>query len=158
MISLGNYNGKKLEAKPLNFASLIYVKKLKNQNREYFFYNKKISFFRHFKWYYNYRRNIDDTLFILQVDNLKYGTVGIRKISTGFELYSVIRDQKVAYQRKLMQIMVKNLLLNFTESDTIFCKVIRSNTAIEWYLKLGFKKEFTDDQMHLLILRKLGDS
>jgi hypothetical protein len=152
-LDLGQFGDSNLIATPLNFFQLRYVKKIKDNNRGSFFYNKKLSYRRHFKWYKQYCKKQDDILYILKIENKRYGTVGIRKFALGYELYSVIRDKNIRYYPNLMQAMVKKLIMNYAEED-IYCSVVAKNSAVEWYLKLGFKIESSNSQFNSLVLRK----
>jgi hypothetical protein len=108
------------------------------------------------KWYVEYLKAPNNFFYILKRDRFNYGTIGIKMKSEGWHIYSVIRDDSMIYEKNLMQILVNGVLQNYIVSGDIFCEVVRGNTAIEWYSKLGFKLTHKTKNSYHLVLRKVG--
>ena len=145
-----------LTAQHLTFRYLSYIKKLKNRNSKNFTYNKKITWTHHMKWYIRYLRESENFFYILKSEEINYGTIGVKKKSDGWHIYSVIRDDANIYKENLMQTLVNGVLQNYIISGNIFCEVIRGNSAIEWYYKLGFELIHETDNSYHLCLSKVG--
>jgi hypothetical protein len=153
-INLGELQGETLSAKHLSFLDLIYIKKLKNTNKEMFFYDKNLSNFRHLNWYLRYLVNKDNIFWVLMIGKINYGTVGIKKTNIGYELYSVIRDSSKRYYSNAMYLLVGTLISHYSRSENIYCKVKKGNSAIEWYYKLGFKLQSENLLFYNLVLER----
>ncbi len=151
-----NDSGRELVAQNLSFKYLRYIKKLKNKNYKNFTYNKKITWVQHIKWYIGYLKASDNFFYILKSDKSNYGTIGIKMKNDGWHIYSVIRDDSKIYEKNLMQILVNGVLQNYIVSEDIFCEVVRGNSAIKWYSKLGFKLTHETKNSFYLVLRKVG--
>ena len=145
-----------LIAQHLTFRYLNYIKKLKNKNRNNFTYKKKVTWLQHIKWYIKYLRDSDNFFYILKSEKINYGTIGIKMKSNGWYIYSVIRDDSKIYKTNLMQTLVNGVLQNYITSGDIFCEVVRENSAINFYYKLGFELTHETNNSCHLVLSKVG--
>lgn len=118
--------------RPIEKKDLEWTRNLRNANRAHFFDSRQISPISHALWF-NLRK---DPFFIIERDDIRLGTIALRKIEKGHEIHNVLIDQ--AYRKKgvLKQVMK---MIEKRYSPPFFVDVIASNDdAVRIYEKLGF--------------------
>ena len=127
-----------MQIRLLKWRDLRFTKKLKNENRNYFFYKEKLTWKTHLKWYYKYMKTSDNFFFIIEFGKDKYGTIGIRFRDGYWDIYSVSRNKSVTYQKDLMFNAMLKITSFFDQSHIFRCLVLINNPALFWYKKIGF--------------------
>ena len=114
------------------------LRQWKNDHREFFFYKEEISSEQQQDWFCEYQKRLDDYMFIVKVDDVEIGCMGIRLFSDAWDIYNVIRanqNGKGAMSSALQS------MIRFAESRHSFpitVKVLKNNVAVDWYKKNGF--------------------
>lgn len=112
----------------------------KNEHRLSFFFQELISPQMQAAWYVDYLNRADDYLFVVQHDNFTIGCMGFRLIDKKVDIYNVILGDPdyggKGYMGKALQLMCSYIMSSYTHS--IGLKVLKSNPALNWYLKNGF--------------------
>lgn len=63
----------------------------KNKYLSHFFYKEKISVSHQQEWYKGYNLRPEDYLFIIKVDSLPIGCIGIRLLDDYWDVYNIIK-------------------------------------------------------------------
>lgn len=155
-IILQSRKSKECVASPLTIFDLKYIKDLKDKNRKKFTYSKRLSWIRHLIWYSHYLKNKNNHFYILKYDGFNYGTIGIRWESDCWHIYSVIRDDSMVYEENLMLEMCKELFLVYGNFGNICCDVLKDNSVLNWYSKMGFELIQESELLYFLVLKKSG--
>ena len=128
----------------------------KNAHRYSFFFQEIIEPEQQRWWFEQFCTREHDYMFIVQYDDVDVGCMGFRLLNDRIDIYNVILGRKEHSGKGTMSIAV--CLMNgfivdkFTEDIT--AKVLRSNPALEWYLKNGFEVVETFDTYYLIRLTK----
>jgi RimJ/RimL family protein N-acetyltransferase len=118
----------------------------KNNNREYFFNHNIISSEQQLNWYKNYIQRDNDFMFVVIVNGVSVGCMGIRKIDNEWDVYNVILGLSKYGGNGIMFKCFQNMLKYINQLDNlpISLKVLKNNPAIGWYEKNGFTKSKED--------------
>jgi RimJ/RimL family protein N-acetyltransferase len=118
----------------------------KNNNREYFFNNYIITSEQQLNWYKNYIQRENDFMFVVVVNDVSVGCMGIRKIDNEWDVYNVILGLSKYGGNGIMFKCFQNMLKYINQLDNlpISLKVLKNNPAIGWYEKNGFTKRKED--------------
>lgn len=118
------------------------LRKWKNNNRKYFFYNKIIKAQQQVEWYHSYLNNTDDYIFLVEYAGSKIGCIGFRLMDDVIDIYNVILGNKEFGERGIMgralKLMCSYIMDNYNKEITL--KVLSENKARLWYLKNGFEE------------------
>ena len=112
----------------------------KNENRQYFFHQDLIAPTQQAAWFSGYLERAHDYMFMVVWEGRDIGCMGIRLLSEGWDVYNVIAGNRGARGRGIMGQAFK-LLLKFAyaqKGEVIGLNVMRTNPAVEWYVKNGF--------------------
>jgi hypothetical protein len=147
-IVINNFLNLKIEAVPIKFRDLAYTRRIKNANSTNFFFNKHITWPRHFAWWLKYKKQTNNYFYVIKLNGNNYGTFAIKFMENEWHIYSVIRDAKVQYEPLAMKESVLFMLNFFANFGEIYASVLSSNKALQWYYCLGFEevekfKQFT---------------
>lgn len=113
----------------------------KNEHRQFFFYNKEISFDEQKLWMDQMNRRTNDFMFIVENNSVPIGCVGARVIEDFVDIYNVILGNKLYKGKHIMTEAlwsVVSFCTLFFNSMPIRVRVLKSNPAIKWYEKIGF--------------------
>ena len=127
--------------------SLIYdLMDWKNNNREFFFNHNIITSEQQLNWYKNYLQRENDFMFVVIVNDVSVGCMGIRKIENEWDVYNVILGRSEYGGNGIMFKCFQNMLKYINQLDKlpITLKVLKNNPAIGWYEKNGFNKKKED--------------
>ena len=130
------------------------LRKWKNSDRKYFFYNKIIGTGQQKKWYKDYSSRENDYIFMVEYRSIAIGCMGFRKISDMMDIYNVILGLKKFGGRGLMGQALRLLCsyIRGTFAKDITAKVLTHNPALKWYLKNNFKKiEVHNDFIYIML-------
>ena len=145
-------NNSRIKLRFINSGDIELLRKWKNDNKQYFFFDKIINPDQQLEWYRNFTKRKNDFMFIVELDSKRIGCMGYRLINRTIDIYNVILGEKKYSQQKVMsnafQLMISNIKKKFALE--IFAKVIIDNPALTWYFKNGFKVSEKKDQYFLI--------
>jgi RimJ/RimL family protein N-acetyltransferase len=114
----------------------------KNAHKEYFFYKIEITPEEQSVWFEALNERRDDHMFIIEVQGKGIGCIGARKYQEFIDIYNVILGDK---NYKGQHVMTNALWAVVSFCNLVFIdkpvrvRVLRTNPAIKWYEKIGFK-------------------
>ena len=145
-------NNSRIKLRFINSGDIELLRKWKNDNKQYFFFDKIINPDQQLEWYRNFSKRENDFMFIVELDTKRIGCMGFRQINKTIDIYNVILGEKQYSQQKVMsnafQLMISNIKEKFALE--IFAKVLKSNPALRWYLKNGFRVSGKKDKYFLI--------
>jgi RimJ/RimL family protein N-acetyltransferase len=116
------------------------IRQWKNENRFSFFFQDIITSQMQEKWFGEYLERVADNMFVVQHDDIAIGCMGFRLIDGKADVYNVILGNpdygRKGFMSKALALMCSYILSNSIQN--IGLKVLRSNPALNWYLKNGF--------------------
>lgn len=132
-----------LSIRTINTSDLTYLRLLKNSHREFFFHKCLISSSQQLAWFKAYQGRPRDYIFILIYKSRRVGCMGVRLVDNCWDVYNVMLGDK-RYQGS--GIMSRGLAWMITFANTVsprevWLSVLRSNPAVSWYQRNGFKVE-----------------
>lgn len=121
----------------------------KNSNKKSFFSKKTISRTKQKKWFEEYSARTDDFMFIIEYKKNPVGCIGFRLLPDGIDLYNLIlipEEQKKGIMSKVLKLIIRHKIKKNYRGHPIKVSVLKSNTALNWYLKNNFqiKEEFPE--------------
>jgi RimJ/RimL family protein N-acetyltransferase len=123
------------------------LRKWKNENRKYFFYNKIINAHEQVKWYDSYLKKAEDYIFLVEYEGSRVGCIGFRLIDDNIDIYNVILGNKEFGGRgimgKALRLLCSYIIDNYNKEITL--KVLIENKARLWYMKKGFMDVSRED-------------
>lgn len=132
----------------INRMNIELLRKWKNKNRDYFFYNKEIKPSEQLKWFEGYLERKEDYIFIIEYKGKKIGCIGFRKIDNLIDVYNAILGDKKFSKKGLMSLALK-LMCSYIIDEynmNITLKVLAGNeVARKWYRKNGFIEKSSKD-------------
>lgn len=133
----------------------------KNENKDYFFYNKEISPSEQWEWFEGYLERKEDYIFIIEYKGKKIGCIGFRIIDNLIDVYNSILGDKKFSKKGLMSLALK-LMCSYIIDEykmNITLKVFAANKAARnWYRKNGFiEKSSKDNYIFMELILKSFD-
>lgn len=130
------------------------LRQWKNANRFSFFFQKIITPQMQEEWFIEYSKRINDYMFVVQYCGVSIGCMGFRLVDGYADVYNVILGN-LEYGRKglmgkALSIMCSYIFLHHTQN--IGLDVLRTNPALNWYLKNGFYEDLQQDTFFKLRL------
>ena len=123
------------------------LRQWKNANRFAFFHQEILTSEDQARWFQGYLEREYDWMFIVSTKAQPIGCMGFRLINSAADVYNVILGNphmgKQGLMRNAMRLMCSYIAAGFTRE--IGVKVMRSNPALEWYRKLGFCEDTSND-------------
>lgn len=127
----------------------------KNTNRSFFFYNNKISKHQQKIWYQSYCQRDQDYMFIVNLNELPVGCMGIRYLQGNWDVYNLILGdmnfKKQGIMGKAFKKMLDFAIKNY--KTDIVLKVLIHNPAIKWYKEQGFNIVKKNNDYYLMLLK-----
>jgi len=112
----------------------------KNEHRFSFFYKKIITHEEQLKWFKEYLSRNNDLIFIISYLGKDVGCIAFRELNNIIDIYNVILGDKKFGGRGIMSIansiMCSYIIDNFNKEITV--KVLKTNSALKWYLKNNY--------------------
>lgn len=137
------------------------LRKWKNENKDYFFYNKEISPSEQLEWFEGYLERKEDYIFIIEYKGIKIGCIGFRVSKNLVDVYNVILGNKKFSKKGLMSSALKLMCSYIIDKYNlnITLKVLAGNkVAIKWYRKNGFiEKSSKDNYIFMELILKNFD-
>tara|TARA_B100000029_G_scaffold14811_1_gene15293 strand:- start:2407 stop:2904 length:498 start_codon:yes stop_codon:yes gene_type:complete len=150
-----NYN-EIITIRLINQSDLNNLMNWKNENRFFFFHNSIISKEKQKNWYKSYSKRDQDYMFIINVNNISVGCMGIRYLQKKWDVYNIILGdlnfQKQGIMGKAFQKMLDFAIKNHKTDITL--KVLEHNPAIKWYEKQGFTILEKNNDHYIMLLKK----
>ena len=139
-------SNKNIRLRTIKISDIEFLRLIKNSNRYSFFDTRLITANQQKKWFKNYLRDKLENLFIVEEKInetfFRIGSMGYKESNNFYEIYNVIRSRKS--QKKVNKLksgldLMTNYLQLLDKDKPVFCKVLKNNQALEWYIKNGFR-------------------
>lgn len=127
------------------------LRQWKNDNRTSFFFQDTIEPEAQRRWYEGYRERARDFMFVVEASAQEAGCMGFRVLDSGVDIYNVIRGAAGGPPGTMSGAL--RLMCSFARSSypvPIEARVLKSNPAVGWYEKNGFRIAAEQDT-HFLI-------
>lgn len=112
---------------------LDWARKLRNENRQYYFDNKYIGKEAMELWY----RGLYYPFYVIRCNGVKAGTISVRRVLNRFELHNILIAKR--WRRKGLLRYVINLIAEKFDKPLYLDVLVSNKNAIIAYKKLGFK-------------------
>jgi RimJ/RimL family protein N-acetyltransferase len=125
------------------------LREWKNAHRKFFFYKEIITEEQQQAWYKRWSQEMQDHLFIVEVDKHSIGCIGTRLFHDTADVYNVILGDKQFSGRGIMS---EALCATVAFSQLLYSglpvcvRVLQTNPAIAWYEKNGFARITANDE------------
>jgi RimJ/RimL family protein N-acetyltransferase len=116
------------------------LRKWKNSQKMYFFYQDEIDQEMQNQWFAKYCSRELDIMVIIEINKIPIGCMAIRFIDDKWDIYNVILGEESYGGKGFMGMAFKELLklgLSIRNKE-ISLNVLKHNPAVNWYLKQGF--------------------
>ena len=122
----------KIVLRPITKDDLSWARKIRNENRQYFIYNKLISEEEQKKWF----ETLSYPFFIITIGAEKIGTIAVEEVHGRLEVHNAVIEE--TYRRKGVLREALSLLEKKFKKE-LYIEVLKDNKrAIDAYKKLGF--------------------
>lgn len=126
--------------KAANENNLENLRQWKNEQRKFFFHKDMITPEQQRAWFTQYQVRNHDYMFIVDLNGIAIGCMGIRLLDEEWDIYNVILGLP-HYGKKGYMGKVFKTMLAYAQSISncpITLQVLKANPAVEWYKKKGF--------------------
>jgi ribosomal protein S18 acetylase RimI-like enzyme len=122
-------------------SDMDYLRKWKNEQKQFFFYQEEITSNQQGEWYESFKQRPNDLMLMTEYNQQIFGCMGIRWKENRWDVYNVILGLQEFGGRGLMGLAFTSLLdlVNSLKSAPISLQVLRHNPALKWYQKQGFE-------------------
>ncbi|KKS42493.1 MAG: GCN5-related N-acetyltransferase [candidate division CPR1 bacterium GW2011_GWA2_42_17] len=151
-----------IRLRPINRADLEFIRRIRNENRQFFFDSNYISRQDQHKWFENYQNKVDDYMLILEDKRISVGMGAIYHIDKAKKQAEIGRFavdkqfQGRGYGKLLMEKIERAAKMEI-DLENIYLEVFGSNIgAVNLYLANGFTKsrEKTHNDKLILLMVK----
>lgn len=149
---------KMLQIRSANIEDLANLRKWKNAHREYFFFKGEISEDKQAEWFIAYKNRPEDYMFIVLVNQIPIGCMGIRLVGEVWDVYNVILGLE-EYGGKGYMSCAFHEMLNFANGCLqipITLQVLKNNPAIMWYRKNGFNITSEESEYFCMLFQSVN--
>ena len=107
----------------------------KNAHSHRFFHHEKISPAQQRRWFNNFLTRAEDHLFMVLIETLPIGCIGIRLLDDHWDLYNVIRGVHRLHSRGCMGTALHHVIEFAIQRKAmpVQLKVLANNPACDWY-------------------------
>jgi hypothetical protein len=115
----------------------------KNENRMSFFFKEIISSEDQQKWFSNFVNREHDYMFVCLLSNKKIGCIGFRKLDDRVDFYNIILGDSTVSKKGYMSFGLKLAVCEAQKRYPglpVMVSVLKTNSAMGWYLKNGFEQ------------------
>jgi RimJ/RimL family protein N-acetyltransferase len=129
------------------------LREWKNANRASFFFRDTIEPEGQRRWYEAYRERPRDFMFVVEAAGRDVGCMGFRVLDTGADVYNVIRGAAGGPPGAMSGAL--RLLCSFALASfpvPVEARVLKSNPAVPWYERNGFRVAAEEDTHYLVRL------
>jgi RimJ/RimL family protein N-acetyltransferase len=131
-----------------------FIRKWRNENREFFFYKKIINPKQQLEWFKGYIDNDSEYIFIVEYEELKVGCIGYRFLNENIDVYNVILGDKKfrgkGIMSKALRLICSYIMDNYNNEITLM--VLPENKARIFYLKNNFDEAGREEKYILMKL------
>lgn len=122
----------------------------KNANKNRFFFQNEISIEAQQSWFQNYQLQKNNYMYIVEVDLVGVGCMGIRLINDYWDIYNVILGETTFAKKGYMSIALKKMIKDAQSVDlkSVELEVLIDNPAVNWYLSNSFQIFSTGSKSH----------
>lgn len=128
------------------------LREWKNANRFSFFFQDIITPEMQTEWFQKYLARANDFMFIVAYRDQSIGCMGFRMLDHHADIYNVILGRSELGGKGIMgqalQLMCSFIYAKFTRE--IGLQVLKTNPAVDWYLKNNFI-EIADRESHFVL-------
>lgn len=128
------------------------LRQWKNANRQSFFFKSILAADDQLRWFSDYLERRDDYMFTVRSGGIAVGCMGFRYIDCKIDVYNVILGLPELGGRGLMSRGLRLLCTYAGQqySGPISLKVLKVNSALDWYVRNGFQEVAAfDDHLEL---------
>lgn len=157
MIVIKNEKYKDLRLREITSSDLENLRQWKNTHRKSFFYQEIITEEQQKQWFENFKTRDNDYMFVAENytagDYVPIGCMGFRILEDNVDVYNIMRGAASASDASFTMQDAFTLMNAYVLSlghDNITCMVLKTNPALNWYYKNGFKIEEEKDNYMLL--------
>lgn len=136
-----------IKLRPLGRDDLDFARRLRNENRQYFFDDSYISRHDQLKWFENYQKKTDDFMFVLENNRVRVGIGAIYHIDwikKSAEIGRFVIDKKFRNQgfgKELIK-KIEKLAGGEMNLNKLILEVLHQNhSAISLYKKMGYTQD-----------------
>jgi ribosomal protein S18 acetylase RimI-like enzyme len=125
----------------------------KNANRASFFFQETIEPEAQRRWFAAYVERPRDFMFVVETGASDVGCMGFRVLASGSDVYNVIRGTAggpPGAMRGALRVMCSFARSSF--AVPVEARVLKSNPAVTWYEKVGFRIATEEDSHYLVRL------
>ncbi len=135
-----NFHQNTLQLRSAEINDIDYLRNLKNSHREYFFHKFEITKEQQSAWFESYENRSNDFMFIVCLNGIRIGCMGIRLLENNWDVYNVILSDQQYKGKGWMGRALQAMISFSTEIHKvpIGLSVLKNNPAIWWYQKNGF--------------------
>lgn len=129
-----------LELRSAGEADLERLRQWKNEQRQFFFHQEKISVDQQRQWYESFEKRPNDLMLMTVYEHQVFGCMGIRWREDHWDIYNVILGLQDFGGRGLMGLAFSALLdyAAALKPAHITLQALKHNPAVNWYQKQGF--------------------
>jgi RimJ/RimL family protein N-acetyltransferase len=134
-------------------ADLEHLRKWKNEQKQFFFYQEEITHNQQDQWYEGYLKRPNDIILMTEYEQQIFGCMGIRWQENHWDIYNVILGFRKFGGRGLMG-NAFSAMLDFAvayKASPISLQVLKKNPAVQWYQKQGFEITETRESFFLMM-------
>ena len=145
----------------INSTDIESLRLWKNANKEYFFHAEDIAADQQLAWYERFIQRSNDHMFVVEElvgsNRRKIGCMGYRVKGSVVDVYNIMRGQPSLDNKFTMgqAFLLMTAYAAEREQMSVTCVVLKSNPALNWYAKNGFK--VMSDQGDSLLLQLDGE-
>ncbi len=129
------------------------LRQWKNSQRDLFFHTEIISVEQQKIWFNEFQNRVNDYMFIVELNGISIGCMGIRLLSNRWDIYNLILG-KSEFRKKGYMGKAFNAMLNFAltvKKSEITLQVLKFNPAVDWYKKNGFNVKSEHSNFYSMI-------
>lgn len=151
-----------LQLKPIKEGDLEFIRKIRNQNRQFFLNNRLIAKEDHKRWFLNYKDKRNDYIFLLTDKNIRLGMGSIYNIDhakSKAEIGRFIIDKDFQGQGygKILLSKIEQIAFDKLHLKKIVLEVLRNNqSAINLYKKSKFQIDKKNNKKKTLAMFKIS--
>lgn len=137
-------------------SDLEYLRKWKNEQKQFFFHKEEINLSQQEQWYKSFAKRPYDIMLMIEYKQQIFGCMGIRWQDNCWDIYNVILGRQEFGNRGLMGLAFA-AMLNLAcscKSGPICLQVLKHNPAVIWYEKQGFEIVETHDSFFFMTFQQ----
>lgn len=145
-----------MRLRSINSTDIELLREWKNRHRFSFFYQNIITPEQQMRWYEKFCASKNDFMFMVEQlfknTFVPIGCMGYREENGAIDVYNIMRGiylEEASFAFK-DAFLLMNAYIVHTGYNDITCRVLKSNPALNWYLKNGFR-QIQDCNDHYLL-------